>query len=95
MSPFAPHIAEELWIIAGFDGLCCEQEWPKYNSKFAKEKKINLIIQINGKVRDKIQVEGGISQQKAKSFASKSEKAQKYLDGKKIKKNEVKINEIQ
>lgn len=85
LSPFAPHIAEELWEKWG-KGLCCEQDWPKFKLKFIKEKKINLIIQINGKVRDKIQAQSGILQQEAEAFALKSEKIKKLLNDKKIKK---------
>ncbi|MBU3942399.1 class I tRNA ligase family protein, partial [Patescibacteria group bacterium] len=86
LNPFAPHIAEELWQRAGFKGLCCEQEWPKYNQKLIKEKKVILVVQINGKVRDKIEVKSDISEKEAKEVALKSEKTQKWLIGKEIKK---------
>jgi len=86
LSPFAPHIAEELWQRAGFKELCCEQKWPKYNSKLIKEKKVILVIQINGKVRDKIEVEADIPEKQAKEIALKSEKTQKWLIRKEIKK---------
>ncbi|MDP2909681.1 MAG: class I tRNA ligase family protein, partial [bacterium] len=86
LSPFAPHISEELWERAGFKGFCCEQKWPEYNPKLIKEKKINLIVQINGKMRDRIETQSGISQQEAEGIAARSEKAKKYLEGKKIKK---------
>ena len=84
LCPFAPHIAEELWQRAGFKGLCCQQDWPK--PKKVKESKVNLIIQINGKVRDKIEVSFGISEKKAASISKKQDKVLKYLKGKKIKK---------
>ena len=86
LSPFAPHLTEELWQKAGLKNLCCEQEWPKYNPKLIKEEKINLIIQVNGKVRDKIEVASGISEAEARKISEKSEKVIKYLSGKKIKK---------
>jgi len=89
LSPFAPHITEELWSRlqgVGFKGLCCEQKWLKYDSKLVKEKKITLVIQINGKVRDKIEVEAGISKKKAKELTLIQEKIIKYTKGKKIKK---------
>ena len=86
LSPFAPHIAEELWQRADFKGMCCKQKWPKYNQKLIKEKKITLVIQINGKVRDKIEVKSDISEKEAKLIALESEKVKKWLIGKEIKK---------
>ena len=86
LSPFAPHIAEELWQRAGFEGLCCNQKWPKYDSKLIKEKKITLVIQINGKVRDKIEVEANILEKEAKEIALSRDKVLKYTKDKKIKK---------
>jgi len=86
LNPFAPHITEELWERAGFKGLCCKQQWPKYNQKLVKEKNITLVIQINGKVRDKIEVKSDISEREAKLVALKSEKVKKRLIRKEIKK---------
>jgi len=86
LSPFAPHIAEELWERANFKGLCCEQKWPKYNQKLIKEKKITLVSQINGKIRDKIEVKSDISEKEANKIASSRAKVLKYTKGKKIKK---------
>ena len=86
LSPFAPHISEELWFESGFKGLCCQQEWPKYNPKLVKEEKINLVIQVNGKVRDRVEVVPGISEDEARKISEKSKKALKYLAGNKIKK---------
>ncbi len=74
LSPFAPHLAEELWSLAGFKGLCCQQKWPKFNPKLIEEEKVLLIVQINGKVRDKIIADAGLSQKQAENLALKSEK---------------------
>jgi leucyl-tRNA synthetase len=84
--PFASHLAEELWERAGFKGMCFEQSWPKYDKKSIKEKKVNLIVQINGKVRDKIEIGSGLSQKKAEELVKKSNKIIKYIQGKSIKK---------
>ncbi|PIR72136.1 MAG: leucine--tRNA ligase [Candidatus Nealsonbacteria bacterium CG10_big_fil_rev_8_21_14_0_10_36_24] len=86
LSPFAPHLTEELWFRVGFKGLCCQQKWPKYDSKLIKEEKITLIIQINGKVRDKIGVEADIPEDEAKKIALSQEKVLKWTKDKKIKK---------
>lgn len=86
LSPFAPHLAEELWSAAGFKGLCCNQKWPKYNAKIIEEEKIMLIAQINGKVRDKIEVNADITQKEAEKTVLKSEKIKQWLKNKKVKK---------
>ena len=86
LNPFAPHITEELWDELCDDGLCWGGEWPKYNPKLVKEEKVSLIIQVNGKVRDKIEVDVGLSEAKAKKIALSSDKMIKYTKGKKIKK---------
>ena len=86
LSPFAPHLAEELWLSAGFKNLCCAQKWPKYNPKMIEEEKILLIVQINGKIRDKIEVDSGINQKEAEKLVLKSEKIKKLTEGREIKK---------
>jgi leucyl-tRNA synthetase len=79
LSPFAPHLAEEIWTTAGFNGLCCNQKWPVYNTKLIKEEKVLLIVQINGKVRDKIEVDADITQKEAEKIVLKSEKIKKII----------------
>jgi len=86
LSPFAPHLADELWSQLGFRGYASTQKWPSWNEKLIKEEKILLIVQVNGKVRDKIEVEREISQKEAQEIALASEKVKKWLEGKKIKK---------
>jgi len=86
LSPFAPHLADELWSQLGFRGYASTQKWPSWNEKLIKEEKILLIVQVNGKVRDKIEVEREISQKEAQEIALASEKVKKWVEGKKIKK---------
>jgi leucyl-tRNA synthetase len=86
LSVFAPYIAEELWERAGFKGFCCQQKWPKISSKFLKEDLATFIIQINGKVRDKVELNPKISQKDLEELALKRPKIQKWLFNRKIKK---------
>ena len=86
LNPFAPHITEELWSRCGFSGFCSQQKWPKYKEELAISKEITLVIQVNGKVRDTINVSADISEEQAKEKALKSEKIKKWLNGKEIKK---------
>jgi len=86
LSPFAPHITAELWERSGYKGNMHEQAWPRYDAKKIIEKKIRLVLQINGKVRDVVEVDADISEKDAKELALQSEKMQKWLVDKKVKK---------
>ena len=86
LSPFAPHLTEELWHIAGFKGLCSQQKWPKYDEKLVKKEKVLLVIQINGKVRDKIEMKSGASQKEVERSMLKLDKIRDLMGKKKIKK---------
>ncbi len=86
LSPFAPHLAEELWESLGNKQSIFKQKWPKFDKKLIQEKTWQLIIQINGKVRDKIEVKKGISEKQVKELALAQEKIQKWLKNKKPKK---------
>ena len=86
LSPFAPHLADELWSQLGFRGYASTQKWPSWNEELIKEEKILLIVQVNGKVRDKIEVEREISQKEVQEIALASERVKKWIEGKKIKK---------
>ncbi|XOB42677.1 MAG: leucine--tRNA ligase [Candidatus Nealsonbacteria bacterium] len=86
LAPFAPHITEELWRKMGNKDSIHNQSWPKYDKKLAEEKTITLIIQINGRVRDKIEVEVDISEDEARDLTLNREKVKKRILGKSIKK---------
>jgi len=86
LAPFAPHISEELWHSLGHNDSVHNQKWPQYDPKMIKEEKANLIIQINGKVRDKIEIEVGISEKEAKEMALSQEKVKNWIKDQKIKK---------
>jgi leucyl-tRNA synthetase len=82
LAPFAPHLAEELWAEIGNKESIFKQAWPKYNPALVKDETINLVIQINGKIRDTIEVSADISEEEAKKIALESEKVKKWLEGK-------------
>jgi leucyl-tRNA synthetase len=87
LSIFAPHLSEELWQQKEFEGLCCSQKWPKYDEKLMKEKKVMMIVQINGKVRDKISADAGLLQDEVEKMVLDSPKIQNWIkDKKEIKK---------
>jgi leucyl-tRNA synthetase len=82
MAPTTPHVAEELWERLGKPYSVHTQSWPEYDEEAAAEEEITLVVQINGKVRDRINVPADISDEAAKATALSSEVVQKYLDGK-------------
>ena len=94
LSIFAPHIAEEIWSRLGNNeftptpskvrGFICQQEWPKYDKKLIKEDKINLPVQINGKLRATLEIEVDISETDLKKQILELKNVQKFLNGKEI-----------
>jgi leucyl-tRNA synthetase len=86
MAPVTPHIAEELWVRRGNPYSIHQQQWPAFDAAAAAEELITLVVQINGKVRDRIEVAADISEQDAKATALASENVQKHLEGKEPKK---------
>ncbi len=86
LAPFAPHLAEELWAEIGNEESIFKEKWPKYNPALVKDETINLVIQINGKIRDTIEVSSDISEEEAKKISLESEKIKKWLEGKETKK---------
>ena len=87
LAPVAPHIAEELWTNQlGKPYSVHQQHWPQVDEAAAKEDTIELPVQINGKVRDRIIVSADASEEEIKSAALASEAVKKYLEGKEPKK---------
>jgi len=86
LSPFSPHITEELWSQLGDESSIFESKWPQYDAELAKDDEITLAVQVNGKLRDTLVVPADIEEEAAKALALKSEKVFKWLEGKEPKK---------
>lgn len=84
MSPVAVHLTEEVWTSLGAKNSIHEEPWCSYDENLAKASSITLIVQINGKVRDKIDVDESLSQEKLKEIALNSEKTKELIEGKEI-----------
>ncbi|MHB8112870.1 MAG: leucine--tRNA ligase [Chloroflexi bacterium GWB2_54_36] len=82
LAPVSPHIAEELWMQIGKPYSIHTQNWPKVDEEAAREDEITLVVQINGKVRDRIQLPAGISEADARARTLASPVVQKNLEGK-------------
>jgi len=86
LAPFAPHIAEELWEKLGHaEGLACEP-WPEYDKELIKEKEIELAVQVNGKIKDRIVVSAETDEEQIKQKALACEKVIAAMTGKSPKK---------
>jgi leucyl-tRNA synthetase len=81
LSPFAPHMAEELWQQRGHQRSIFGVEWPTYNQTFTKPQQITLVVQVNGKVRAKLQVDADIDQQEAERLALEAPNVKVHLSG--------------
>ena len=86
LAPVCPHIAEELWVRTGHEYSIHLQSWTQVDEEAAKEEQITLIVQINGKLRDRLIVPADISETDAKAAALESESIQGHLTGKTPKK---------
>ncbi|MCK5258635.1 MAG: class I tRNA ligase family protein, partial [Thermoplasmatales archaeon] len=86
LSPFAPHFADELWSTIKGKNSLEEQEWISYDKNYLNNTVTTVVIQINGKVRSHIEIEGGATEDSVKELAFKDEKIQRHLQDKKVKK---------
>ncbi len=84
LAPIAPFMTEELWERTGHKESIHIQPWPKWDEKLTYEEKFTLVIQVNGKLRDRVEVPVGISDKEMKKIALKSPNAQKFIKDKEI-----------
>ncbi len=84
LAPTAPHLAEELWAKTGHPYSIHNQSWPEWDEELIKEEKIILVIEVNGKLRDKLLVPVSISETEARELALGQEKVKAHIEGKKI-----------
>ena len=84
LNPFAPHVTEEMWQIAGFEGMLNETSWPEYSEDKCKDATIEIVVQVNGKLKTKLQVSAESSQEEVLSAAKDDDKVKAAIDGKNI-----------
>ena len=86
IAPFAPHIAEELWEALGHTTTVCDAQWPVWNEDYLREDTVNYAVSFNGKVRFNLQFATDATNDEIERTVLASESAQKYIDGKTIRK---------
>jgi leucyl-tRNA synthetase len=84
MAPVTPHIAEELWSRLGYSYSIHQQTWPTFDEAAAADEVITLAVQVNGKVRDRVQVPADASEETVREKALALPVIRKYTDGKQI-----------
>jgi leucyl-tRNA synthetase len=86
LSPFAPHISEELWQRMGKGEVLIRSQWPEYDPDLATEESVTIVVQINGKLRDKFDVERGMPESRVKESAMNLDRIRTMIQEKKVKK---------
>ena len=86
LSPFAPHICEELWSVLGHETSVCDAQWPAFNEDYLKEDSVKYTISFNGKARFTMDFATEAGREEIEAAVLANEMTQKYIDGKSIKK---------
>ena len=86
LSPITPHICEELWHALGYEESLLNTSWPNYDKKVAREEEMVIVVQVNGKLRNKMTVPVNMPEDDIKKLAQNDERTQQWTDGKNIQK---------
>ena len=86
LSPIVPHICHQLWLDINHDQPIIDARWPIYDSSLLKSETSLIVVQVNGKLRSKLEVDASISEDELKSMALSDEKVVRFIDGNEIKK---------
>jgi leucyl-tRNA synthetase len=84
LAPMTPHLAEELWEMLGYSGGLWTVKWPEFNAELAKEKEVEIVVQVNGRVRGKLKVAAGLSEAGVVAKAMADPGVAHHLGGKEI-----------
>jgi leucyl-tRNA synthetase len=86
LAPVTPHLAEEIWQRLGHKTSIHEQDWPTFNPEYVREEEVTVVIQVNGKIRDKLVAPVDLGAEQLQEMALASEKVRKHLAGKQLQK---------
>ena len=82
LAPMAPHITEEMWRALGHQGSVHLEPWLKYDPELTRDDTVTVVVQVNGKVRDRLQVDAGTPEEEVRRLALNREAVSKHLGGK-------------
>ncbi|MCK8825198.1 leucine--tRNA ligase [Fuchsiella alkaliacetigena] len=84
LAPFAPHLTEEIWSQLELAGSVHQQDWPDYEEEVLQKDEVEIVVQINGKVRDRVEVAADIAEEELKEVVKEQDKVQGYLEDKEV-----------
>lgn len=86
IGPYAPHLAEELWEMAGERRSIALQPWPEYDASLIRDEVVTLVLQVNGKLREKLEIAAGTPREELERIALNSQRVQEHMAGKTLRK---------
>lgn len=84
LAPFVPHVTEEMWEHLGYGGSVHEQSWPEYDESALVKDTVEIVVQINGKIKEKINIAGDLSREEMEKIAMENDKVKGLTDGKNV-----------
>jgi len=84
LAPFVPHVTEEMWDHLGYEGSVHDQQWPEYDESALVKDTVEIVVQINGKIKEKINIAGDLSREEMQEAAMADEKVKELVDGKNV-----------
>ena len=84
LNPFAPHMTEEMWVLNGFDGMLNQAAWPTYDEAKTIDSEIEIVVQINGKTRDKMNISLDMPKDEIEKAAMELEAVKSNVEGKTV-----------
>jgi leucyl-tRNA synthetase len=94
LAPFAPHLAEELWQRAGHGDSLAYEPWPSFDPAKTIEEKLEVVLQVNGKVRSKVEVARDTDEKRLEELARQDVNIRRYVDGKRVVRTVVVKNKL-
>jgi leucyl-tRNA synthetase len=86
LAPYAPHVAEELWSLLGHERSIFTATWPAFDERLAAAGDVEVVVQVNGKVRGRVTVSRGATEAEVVARAMQDESVRKFVDGKPVRK---------
>ena len=84
LSPFTPHICEEMWENIGHDDILYDHSWPEYDEGALVKDTIEIVLQVNGKVRDRLEIANGLNRDELQAYVEGTDKFKEITDGKNV-----------
>ena len=84
LAPFVPHVTEEMWEHLGYEGSVHDQTWPEYDEKALVKDTVEIVVQVNGKIKEKLDIAGGLSKEEMEKTVMENEKVKGLIEGKNV-----------